>query len=40
MHIVREHLLKDDLFKNLTEDEQIEIVDGIENYILKRLYKM
>jgi hypothetical protein len=40
MQIVREQLLKDDLFKKHNEEEIDEILEGIENFIMKKLYKL
>ena len=39
MGIVKVHLVKDELFQKLSEDETEDILEGIENYIMKRLHK-
>jgi hypothetical protein len=40
MQIVKEKLVKEELFKKHSEDEIEEILEGIENYIMKKLYKV
>jgi hypothetical protein len=37
--IVKDHLLKEDLFQNLSEDDIEDILEEIENYIMKKLHK-
>ena len=39
MQLVKEHLVKDNLFAKLSVDEIEEILDIIENYIIKKLSK-
>ena len=37
--IIRENLLTDELFKDSTEEEIDDILEDIENYIIRRIYK-
>ena len=39
MVIVIDHLSNEELFKNLSDEETEDILEGIENYIMKKLYK-
>lgn len=40
IQIVRENTIKDELFKLHDESEIEEIIEGIENYIMKKLYRV